>query len=103
VDSDAGEGDYRPIRDYAAIGNGRTMALVTEGVVRVTEALTLPGSGLTPLRELVRRVEGLSGTVPVGWSVEPGTTPSSVPSAAPAGCPAPPSGWYTASSAEAPW
>ncbi|HKY77008.1 MAG TPA: glycoside hydrolase family 15 protein [Acidimicrobiia bacterium] len=119
-----------PIRDYAVIGDGRTMALVarngsvdwlclpdldspsvfgalldrrrggratlapevahraerrylpetnvlettftsSEGAVRVTEALTLPGSWLAPQRELARRIEGLSGTVPMGWSVAP--------------------------------
>ena len=120
---------YAPIRDYAALGDGRTVALIArdgsvdwlclpdldspsafgalldaerggratlapevpyraerrylpgtnvletiftadEGAVRVTEALTLPGSGLGPQRELARRVEGLSGSVPMSWSVE---------------------------------
>src|SRR5687768_13083990 len=120
---------YPPIRDYAAIGDGRTVALIardgsvdwlclpdldspsvfgalldaprggraalapdvphraerrylpgtnvletiftaSEGTVRVTEALTLPGPGLGPQRELARRIEGLSGNVPMGWTVE---------------------------------
>jgi GH15 family glucan-1,4-alpha-glucosidase len=121
---------YLPIRDYAAIGDGRTVALVGRdgaidwlclpdldspslfgslldagdggrfvlepeedyeatrrylpgtnvletvfatgsGTVRLTDALTLPGAGLTPYRELARRVEGVAGSVPMRWHVEP--------------------------------
>ncbi len=121
---------YAPLRDYAAIGDGRTVALVAsngsvdwlclpdldsasvfaavldaerggsfrlapecaftterrylpetnvlettfvtkQGVVRVTDAMLLPGLGLAPARELARRVECLSGCVAMRWRVEP--------------------------------
>jgi GH15 family glucan-1,4-alpha-glucosidase len=43
-----------------------------EGRVRVTDAMTLTDTRrLAPLRELVRKVEALAGTVPLRWSFEP--------------------------------
>jgi GH15 family glucan-1,4-alpha-glucosidase len=42
-----------------------------DGTVRVTDAMALPTGGLAPYREVVRRVEGLSGGVPMRWRVDP--------------------------------
>lgn len=48
-----------------------TTFFTAEGVLRVTDGMTLPLDGLAPARELGRRVEGLSGAVPVRWGVQP--------------------------------
>lgn len=49
-----------------------TTFLTRSGSVRVTDALTLhDDTALTPMRELLRRIDGLSGSVPLRWSVKP--------------------------------
>ncbi|MDX5565741.1 glycoside hydrolase family 15 protein [Streptomyces sp. ID05-04B] len=122
---------YVPLRDYAVIGDGRTVALIAadgsvdwlglpdldaptvfagvldasrggrfqlepeepyqvtrrylpgtnvlettfrteRGTARVTDALSLDDDlALTPVRELQRQLDGVSGTVPMRWSVRP--------------------------------
>ncbi len=65
-------GNYEAARRYL----GRTNVLETtyrtgDGVVRVTEALTLQDGGLLPWVELARRVEGIEGSVRLEWRLEP--------------------------------
>jgi GH15 family glucan-1,4-alpha-glucosidase len=121
---------YAPIGSYAAIGDGRTVALVAgdgsvdwlplpdldspsafgaildagrggrfalapelphaverrylpgtnvlettfsteRGTVRVVDVMTVPMGNMAPLRELVRVVHGVAGSVAMSWSVEP--------------------------------
>jgi GH15 family glucan-1,4-alpha-glucosidase len=123
-------GGFAPIRDYAAIGDSRTVALIARdgsidwlaspaidsptvfaglldphrggaaglspeqpfevtrryvpgttvlqttfstatGAARVTDAMTTSSSGLVPFREIVRAVEGITGTVAMTWQVHP--------------------------------
>ncbi len=47
-----------------------TVFLTADGAVRVTDALVLQGDD-RPVRELVRRVEAVSGEVPMIWRVAP--------------------------------
>ncbi|MDX3611266.1 glycoside hydrolase family 15 protein [Streptomyces europaeiscabiei] len=49
-----------------------TTFTTADGTVRVTDALTLPDmASLAPGRELIRRIEGIAGTVPMRWSIQP--------------------------------
>jgi GH15 family glucan-1,4-alpha-glucosidase len=64
--------DFEAARRYIE----RTNVLETtyrtgDGVARVTEALTLQDGGLLPWVELARRIEGIEGSVPMAWRVEP--------------------------------
>lgn len=48
-----------------------TTFIADEGTVRVTDAMCLPTAGALDYNQLVRRVEGLSGAVPMHWRVAP--------------------------------
>src|SRR2546421_11171645 len=65
-------GEFEASRRYV----GRTNVLETtyrtgDGVVRVTEALTPQDGALLPWVELARRIEGMEGTVPLEWRLQP--------------------------------
>jgi GH15 family glucan-1,4-alpha-glucosidase len=63
---------YEAERRYQDNSNVLETTFTTaEGVVRVTDAMTLTDDDrLSPLRELCRKVEALSGTVPLRWSLD---------------------------------
>jgi GH15 family glucan-1,4-alpha-glucosidase len=63
---------YQVRRRYLTATNVlETTFLTDQGTVRVTDAMTLPLTGLSPFRELTRRVDAISGRVPLRWRVEP--------------------------------
>ena len=50
----------------------QTTFRTSSGSVRVTDAMTLTDTtSISPMREVVRRIEGLEGRVPLRWSVTP--------------------------------
>jgi GH15 family glucan-1,4-alpha-glucosidase len=64
--------DYRVERAYVDDSNVLQSTFVTaRGTVRITDAIVLDHGGFLPWFELVRRVEGLTGTVPMRWRVTP--------------------------------
>jgi GH15 family glucan-1,4-alpha-glucosidase len=68
----APEERYRVERRYLPETNVlETTFITTRGTVRITDAMLLPLAGLAPDRELVKRVEGVAGSVAMSWSVEP--------------------------------
>ncbi len=65
-------GGFETARRYLERTNVlETTYRTADGVVRVTEALTLQDGGLLPWVELARRIEGIEGSVPVEWRLEP--------------------------------
>ncbi|WIM88010.1 glycoside hydrolase family 15 protein [Candidatus Mycobacterium wuenschmannii] len=61
-------------RRYVGDTNVLETTFVTEsGCVQVTDALNVGVAGRLPWSELGRRIEGVSGTVPMRWCVAPGT------------------------------
>jgi GH15 family glucan-1,4-alpha-glucosidase len=64
--------NFEAARRYLPLTNVlETTYRTGSGVARVTEALTLQDGGLLPWVELARRVEGLEGSVPLAWRLEP--------------------------------
>jgi GH15 family glucan-1,4-alpha-glucosidase len=80
LDSDAGGyialspvGPYTSRRRYLPDTNVLETTFTTaDGVVKVTDALPVGNFGLLAWSELVRRVDGVSGTVELTWEVRPG-------------------------------
>ena len=63
---------FRSSRRYLPDTNVLETTFETDhGTVRLTDAMTLPDAHLTPARELVRVLEGVSGEVPIRWRCVP--------------------------------
>ena len=66
--------EYTVSRQYVGESNVLETTFTTStGTVRITDALTLHNAGRLPWTELVRRIDGLTGTVPMRWAIRPGT------------------------------
>ncbi len=66
-------GPFSASRQYLGHGNVLQTRFRTErGEVRLTEALNLGTFGPLPWNEMVRRVDGISGAVPMCWDLKPG-------------------------------
>ena len=64
---------YEAERRYQERSNVLETTFTTaQGRVRVTDAMTLTDiTRISPMRELVRKIDGLSGSVPLKWVVQP--------------------------------
>jgi GH15 family glucan-1,4-alpha-glucosidase len=63
---------FRVARRYVPGTNVlETTFSTTPGVVRVTDAMSVEGQSLGPFRELQRRIDGVAGSVPMAWRVQP--------------------------------
>jgi GH15 family glucan-1,4-alpha-glucosidase len=63
---------FESTRRYLPLTNVLETTFTTaRGVVRIVDALTIPGERLAPMRELARAIEGVSGTVPMRWRFAP--------------------------------
>ena len=64
---------YETERRYLDDSNVLETTFTTaQGSVRLTDAMTLSDDqAISPMRELVRKAEGMAGTVPLRWSFDP--------------------------------